>query len=85
MVAAGSSLGGTLFPIAARKLIEEVGYVLPNNPSYSTALMNLRQVQMDHANHRIHSAGDTHGDEPDFGSPTATETEPRTIHQFMRF
>lgn len=40
LVAVGSSIGGTLFPIATRNLIEEVGYVPPNE-QYAAALMNL--------------------------------------------
>lgn len=47
----GSSIGGTVIPIATRNLIELIGYVRSQNCN-KHAIESFSQVQMDNASHR---------------------------------
>lgn len=47
----GSSIGGTVIPIATRNLIELIGYVRTSHCNEHTK--GISQVQMDNASHRL--------------------------------
>jgi hypothetical protein len=55
-VALGSSVGGTVLPIAARKLIETVGSVILFPDLVITPTYQSIQVSMGNENNRVHTS-----------------------------
>ncbi len=82
--AAGSSIGGTIFPIAARKLIPRVGSVTiikPAIPGYLCAVPCF-QFPVDYADYWVHSY--SHHGHPEC-CPSATNSAKESIRRFVQY